>query len=152
MVKTFFFFIVSLIVVQGPPLFAQVKNPVDWKFESKKTPDGYAFVATATVKKPWHIYSQHTGKGGPVATLFTFGKNPLVILEDKTQEKGKLEKLFDKFFNTEVLYYADKVVFTQKLKVKPGIKTNLTGQVEYMVCDEEQCLPPVKKPFDIPLP
>ena len=128
---------------------AQIKNPVEWKYEAKKKGDGYEVVITAFVKKPWHIYSQNTGKSGPVPTSFTFAKNPLVTLVGNVKEVGKLEKIYDNAFHTDVLFYSNSVKFTQQIKVKAGIKTNLSGTVEYMVCNDEQCLPPTKKPFTI---
>ena len=130
---------------------AQVKNPVDFKYEAKPKEGGYEIVITATVKKPWHIYSQNTGKSGPVPTEIKFSPNPLVKLIGTPKETGKLEKLYDYAFHTDVLFYSNTVVFTQEVKVKPGIKTNITGTIEYMVCNDDQCLPPTKKSFDIKL-
>eukprot|EP01136_Pigoraptor_vietnamica_P007493 Opistho-1_new@41733 len=132
--------------------FAQRQNPVSWNYEAiKKTADTYEIVLTATVEEPWHIYSQNTGKGGPIPTAVMFKPNPLVTKNGKVKELGKLEKVFDKNFNTDVLYFSDKVKFVQLVKVKGGIKTNLSGTVEYMVCDDSQCLPPVKKSFELKL-
>lgn len=132
--------------------FAQKQNPVSWNYEAvKKSADTYEIVLTASVEHPWHIYSQNTGKGGPIPTAVVFKPNPLVTKTGKVKELGKLEKVFDKNFNTDVLYFSDKVKFVQLVKVKGGIKTNLSGTVEYMVCDESQCLPPVKKSFDLKL-
>lgn len=131
---------------------AQMKNPVSWDYQAvKKSADTYEIVLTATVEHPWHIYSQNTGKGGPIPTAVTFKPNPLVTKNGKVKENGKLEKVFDKNFKTDVLYYSDKVQFVQLVKVKAGIKTNLSGTVEYMVCDDSQCLPPTKKTFDLKL-
>ncbi|MBC7650679.1 MAG: hypothetical protein H7101_02900 [Deinococcales bacterium] len=133
-------------------LHAQVQSPVSWKFEAKKNGAVYNVIITATVDKHWHIYSQNTGKNGPVPTTITFKNNPLVTFNGKVKEIGKLEKIYDKNFQTDVLFYSNKVVFTQALKVKAGIKTNISGTIEYMVCDDEKCLPPTKKTFDIKLP
>ena len=130
---------------------AQVKNPVIWKFEAKKKGTDYEVIVTATIKKPWHIYSQNTGKGGPVATTITFNKSPLITLEGTTKETGKLEKIYDNIFKADVIFYSNTVVFTQIVKLKGDVKTNITGTVEYMACNDEQCLPPTKKPFDIKL-
>lgn len=132
--------------------FSQMKSPVSWNYEAKKkTANTYEVILTATVEKGWHIYSQNTGKGGPVPTTIRFKANPLVTKIGTIKEQGKLEKNFDKLFNTNVLYYADKVVFVQTVKVKGNIKTSVSGTVEYMVCDDSQCLPPVKKTFDLKL-
>lgn len=141
----------ALVLVGFSALQAQVQNPVQWKFEAKKKGTNYEIVMTATLDKPWHIYSQNTGKGGPIPTNITFKKNPLVTLSGQIIETGKREKIYDKNFSTDVLFYSGKVVFTQLVKVKAGVKTNVSGTVEYMVCDDEQCLPPTKKTFDIKL-
>ena len=131
---------------------AQIKNPVEWKYEAKKNGMAYEVVITATIEKPWHIYSQNTGKNGPVPTNITFKSNPLINKIGKVKEVGKLEKIYDKNFQTDVLFYSNSVIFTQTIKVKGGVKTNISGTVEYMVCDDEKCLPPTKKTFDIKLP
>lgn len=131
---------------------AQVKDPVSWTYEAKKkTENTYDLIITATVPKPWHIYSQNSGADGPIPTTITFNPNPLITKEGKVIETGKLVKFFDKNFNTNVLYYSDKVVFTQSIKLKTKAKTVVTGKVEFMVCDDEKCLPPTKKAFTIKL-
>jgi DsbC/DsbD-like thiol-disulfide interchange protein len=68
------------------------------------------------------------------------------------KEVGKLEKVFDKNFETNVLSYSDKVQWIQTVKLKKtGAKTNVSGTIEYMVCDDSHCLPPVRKSFDLKL-
>ncbi len=149
MKKTALTFLTAFISMMA---FSQMKNPVSWNYEAKKKSAGtYELILTATVEHPWHIYSQNTGKGGPVPTTISFKANPLVTKTGTVKEQGKLEKVFDKNFNTNVLYYSEKVVFIQTVKVKGNIKTSVSGTVEYMVCDESQCLPPVKKSFDLKL-
>ena len=148
--KKLFLFVVVTLVVSG--VYSQIKDPVSWKYEAKKiSSQVYELSITATVERPWHIYSQNTGKGGPIPTKFTFKTNPLISIAGTTKESGKLEKTFDKNFNTNVLSYANKVEFVQTVKLKSIVKTNISGTVEYMVCDDQQCLPPTKKSFDIKL-
>lgn len=146
-------FILSLVLgIIAVVSFGQAQNPVNWTYEAKKkSADTYDVVITALVEKPWHIYSQNTGKGGPVPTSISFKANPLVKKSGVAKEVGKLEKHYDENFQTNVLFFADKVQFVQTVKVKPGIKTNLSGTIEYMVCDDSRCLPPVKKSFDLKL-
>jgi DsbC/DsbD-like thiol-disulfide interchange protein len=132
---------------------AQMKNPVAWKFEARKKAAGeYEVIMTATVEKTWHLYSQNTGAGGPIPTKFTFKPNPLVVLSGKTAEKGKLEKNYDENFKTNVLHYANTVVFTQLVKLKnPTAKTSISGTVDFMACDDHECTAPKKQSFDIKL-
>jgi DsbC/DsbD-like thiol-disulfide interchange protein len=141
-----------ILVLSGLAAFGQPQNPVNWSWEAKKkTADTYEIVLTAELEKPWHIYSQNTGKGGPIPTAVAFKANPLIMKNGAVKELGKLEKNYDENFKTNVLYYSDKVQFVQVVKVKGGLKTNLSGTIEYMVCDDSRCLPPVKKSFDLKL-
>lgn len=149
MKKLFFLLFISCFTQLAS---AQIKDPVDWTFEAKKkNADTYELVITANVPKPWHMYSQNMPTGGPIPTKVVFNNNPLVKKIGTTKEMGKLEKINDKIFGMEVQFFSGKVVYTQQVKVKPGIKTNMAGYVNYMVCDDEQCLPPTKKQFDIKL-
>ena len=132
--------------------FAQPKSPVSFNFEAKKKSVGvYQIVITSTVQSPWHIYSQNTDKGGPIPTKIIFKPNPLIKLESKIQEIGKLQKIFDKTFGVNVMYYSNSVQFIQLAKVKAGVKTNISGTIEYMVCDDKECLPPKKQNFELTL-
>ncbi len=145
--------LLSLLLVANTLLvFSQGENPVSWSYEAKKkSADTYDIILTANVDHSWHIYSQKTGKGGPVPTSVTFKSNPLIVKSGAVKEIGKLEKVFDKNFNTDVLFFSDKVQFVQTVKVKGKAKTNMSGTIEYMVCDDSRCLPPVKKSFDLKL-
>jgi thiol:disulfide interchange protein DsbD len=142
-----------LLLAFSSVLFAQLdENPVTWKYEAKKKSAGvYEIVITANLDKPWHIYSQNTGKDGPIPTKISFKANPLVSLDGIVKENGKLIKTYDNNFKTNVLFYAEQVQFVQTIKVKGNAKTNIAGTVEYMVCNDEKCLPPTKKSFDIKL-
>lgn len=130
---------------------AQIKDPVKWIATSRKKAGGYEVVLTATLPKPWHIYSQKTGEGGPIATTIKFSKNPLVSYSGEVKEVGALKENFDKLFDTKVKYFSDKVDFVQALKVKGNVKTNVNVTVEYMTCNDSQCLPPTKKSFNVSL-
>ncbi len=130
---------------------AQIKDPVKWTATSRKKTGGYEVVLTATLPKLWHIYSQKTGEGGPVATTVKFSKNPLVSFNGTVKEVGALKENFDKLFDTKVKYFNDKVDFVQALKVKGNVKTNVNVTVEYMTCNDSQCLPPTKKSFNVSL-
>ena len=130
---------------------SQIKDPVKWTATSRKKANGYEVVLTAILPKPWHIYSQNTGEGGPVATNFKFTKNPLLTLDGGVKEIGNLKENFDKLFDTKVKYYGEKVDFVQTVKVRGNVKTNVNVTVEYMTCDDSQCLPPTKKTFNVSL-
>ena len=131
---------------------AQIQDPVDWSYSVKKvSADTYTFTATANIEGDWHIYSQTTGKGGPVPTKINFNKNPLITVVGATKETGQVKQVYDDLFKTTVRYIGETATYTQTLKVRGGVKTNISGFVAYMVCDDRQCLPPSKKTFDLKL-
>lgn len=140
----------GLVVFFG--FFAQAQDPVKWTFSAKKIDDKtYEVHLTAAVQSPWKIYSQSTPEGGPVPTGFTFTKNPLVTLEGKVKEVGEMHKKHEEVFGVDVYYYKDKVDFVQVVKLKSKAKTNLNGKLEFMACDEVQCLPPKEVVFSVAL-
>jgi len=48
-------------------------------------------------------------------------------------------------------YFDNTVTFTQTVNLKSAVKTNITGNIEYMVCNDKECLPPKKVAFDLQL-
>ena len=138
-------------IVFAMNVHAQKPNPVKWTFSAiKKSDKQYEVVASATIDAPWHMYSQFVS-GGPMPTHFTFSKNPLIQLVGKTKEKGKLQKMYDKNFKTELSFFSDKVDFIQTVNLKVASKTNLVGVVEYSICNDDRCLPPAKVSFEVAL-
>ncbi|MGF7231344.1 protein-disulfide reductase DsbD domain-containing protein [Arachidicoccus sp.] len=131
--------------------FAQ-QSPVKWTSKAvKENANTYKVTITATFPAPWHIYSQNTPDGGPVATAFSFTKNPLISLQGKTLEKGDLKVTHDKNFGVDVKYYSGKVDFVQVVKVKGNVKTDFSGTVNFMVCNDHECLPPSDQSFSVKL-
>lgn len=130
-------------------LGAQKLNPVKWNYEAIKTAEKqYNIVLTADVASPWHIYSQFVKKG-PVPTTIQFNVNPLVQIKGTPKEIGNLEKKFDKNFGAVIGSFGGKVQFVQSVVLKVPSKTRLSGTIEYMVCNEEKCLPPTKLNFEV---
>ena len=140
------------LVISMTSLFAvaQSNKEVKWTFSAKKIADKtYEVHLTATLNGDWHIYSQNVGVDGPIPTTFTFTKNPLLLFDGKPGEVGKMVKKNEEVWGGEVRYYENKVDFVQKIKVKGAAKTNLAGKVEYMVCNDEKCLPPAETTFSV---
>jgi hypothetical protein len=141
--------IIHLLLILSLPLFihAQVENPVKWSFSSKKiNATTYEVCLTAVVEKGSHLFGQEPGLG-PSPAVIKFKKNPQVTLNGKVKEVGKLHQGFERNFNTELKYYEGQVVFVQQVTVKAGSK--LSGSVEFMVCDDHQCLPTTSKGFSV---
>ena len=132
--------------------FAQIKDPVDWTYSAKKiNATTYELRLKAKIEDGWQLYSQNTPDGGPIPTTISFKKNTLATLSGPAKEVGKQEKRFEELFGVEVRQYSDKVEFVQLVKVKAGVKTTVSGTVEFMTCNDKECLPPKTEHFSIPL-
>ena len=148
--KKFFAFTLGLVMLNMAS--AQVRNPVQWDFSAKKVgATTYEVYLTANMEDGWHVYSQHTPDGGPVPTTIKFSKNPLLTLNGAAKESGKKEQKFEELFGVDVIQFSDKVVFVQKIDVKGKAKTTLSGSVEFMTCNDRECLPPTTQKFSIAL-
>lgn len=133
-------------------LFAQIQDPVSWSVTSKKINDKtYEIHLTANLDNGWHTYSQTTPEGGPFPTSITFTKNPLLTLDGKTKEVGKLEQHNEPLFGVDVKQFSNKVDFVQVVKLKAPVKTSVNVAVEFMVCNDKQCFPPKTQKFSVAL-
>lgn len=145
-------FIVTFLLVTSVS-FAQPLSPVSWSFASKKiSANVYEVHLVATIQQGWHLYSQDQPADAIAQpTSFNFSKNPLVDLEGKVKEIGKLEKYRDKKLDVSANQYSEKVTFVQKVKLKGRVKTNVSGKLEFQTCDDKKCLPPKIVNFSIAL-
>ena len=147
MKKLIVYFLVLVVALKGQ---AQL-NPISWTFSAKKTGDKmYEIQMKATIEEKWHLYSQVQPEDAIVIpTAFTFNPNPLFAMEGKVKEEGKMEKFHDKQLDISANQYSSTVIFTQKIRLKANVKTNVTGNVEFQTCDDKKCLPPKTVPFTI---
>jgi thiol:disulfide interchange protein DsbD len=142
-----------LVVFSAGVASAQVANPVSWTFNSKKISDNaYEVQMTANIQSGWHLYAQAQPKDAiAVPTTFQFTNNPLVQLDGKVKEAGKLEKFTDQELGVSANQYSRQVVFSQKVKLKGKAKSNVNGNVTYQTCDDKKCLPPKTVTFSVAL-
>ncbi len=142
-------FLAAALVMSPLLLSAQILAPVHWSYGVKKVSGNeYAVHLMARIDPGWHIYSQDAGKG-PIPTSFKFDQKELTLV-GKTREDGKLVKHFDKSFNSELKYFEHSVDFVQLVRVRPGTRA-VNGSLEFMVCNDANCLPPKDIDFQVSL-
>ena len=130
----------------------QIQDPVKWTFTVKKiATTSYELHLTANIEDDWHIYSQTTPDGGPVPTTISFQKNPLVKVDGAVKEVGKMEEHMEPLFGVQVKQFSNKVDFVQKITLKAAAKTAISGTVNFMVCNERECMPPTTVSFSMQL-
>ena len=137
----------KLPLTPGPA--PQILQPVKWSYAAEQTKSGEAIlIITAKIDKGWHLYSQLIPDGGPIKTSFNFTTSSNYELVGKVEE-GKAIEYYDKNFEMQLMYFATEAVFKQKIKLKSGKSFKISGGVEFMVCDDEKCLPPELVEFEI---
>jgi thiol:disulfide interchange protein DsbD len=128
--------------------------PVDWKVTAiRVSTDEYEVNFNANIKEGYYIYSQFSkGSKGPMPTTFNIeGENErLKTTKRKEEGENKIVK-YDDYFKMTLTKFADQVTFTKKIKLKSGSK-RLKGQLFYVACNDEICLPPKPLPFSVLLP
>jgi len=149
MTKKVFLSFLLLCCVLG--MSAEIQKPVTWSFSNKQVSDTeFDLILTASIDNNWHLYSQFIGVGGPVPTSFKFKPSPDYVLVGKASESPKPHKVFEKAFGMDVAFFEKKAVFTQKVKLK-AVAAKISGSLEFMVCDDSQCLPPEDIDFSFDL-
>ncbi len=134
-------FLLSFLLFPLPPATAQIQQPVKWSYEIKQNGCEAELRFTARIDAGWHIYSQHTPDGGPVATSFEFEKNGKYTLLGPTQEPAP-KVHFEEVFGIEVFDFEKQVVFRQKIQLHSASGFELKGFLTYMACNDNTCLPP----------
>jgi DsbC/DsbD-like thiol-disulfide interchange protein len=144
-----FCFSLFILAYSASAVSAQQESPVKWTFVAAKTKkkDHYTVTAVATVSSGWSIYSQFIEDSGPVPTAFTYELPTGAELSGKTEEVGDKIEGMDPIFEINLIKYKKTVRFVQTVKAKKGQK--IKGQVTFMVCNDESCLPPRDVPFEV---
>ena len=72
-------------------------------------------------------------------------------MEGPAKEVGKLEQKHEELFGVDVKQFSNKVVFVQTVKLKAKAKTAVSGTIEFMTCNNRECLPPKEEKFSVAL-
>ena len=137
------------IVLMGASVssFAQVLTPVKVTTSTKSLgKNQFLLIVDFKINPKFHVYSQFISSDGPVPTSFVFQKSKDYELIGDVKEVGKLLQEHDPNFDMELKFFENSVSFQQKIKLKSA-GTKIKCTVEYMTCDDHQCLPPKSKDY-----
>lgn len=138
-----------LLIVNLFSIQAQISDPVKWSTSVNKVDEtNYEVVFKANIDEGWHVYSQFIdGDDGPIPSEFEVKADGLKK-EGKTLEPDGVTA-FDKTFQMEIKYFENEALFTQKVSITDDYKDPLNASVFFMVCNDERCLPPEEKIFEV---
>ena len=129
-----------------------IRDAVSWSHSVEdKSPTEKVIVFSATIKGDWHLYGTELPSGGPTPTSLIVDKIAGAQLVGKlTASKKPIEK-HDPNFDMTLRFYSGQVSFRQTLRITDPKAFSFSGAIRYMVCNDEQCLPPTNWDFTIAL-
>ena len=135
---------------------SQIEDPTSWSFDVEDLGEGtYNLLANVEIDEGWHIYSQYKNpESFIVSTSFYFKNIDGLKFIDSEPEKIDYVDGFKVFFTESqpiekfvpiqeetARYFENQAKFVQKIEVEEGL-VQIKGMYEFMVCDDQQCLPP----------
>ena len=150
LMKNLFLGLFSLFTIFG--ISQNALKPVVWhaSYIAKSGTEG-EIIFTAVIEKKWHIYSQRPTDAGPIPTSFTIAPSPNYDLIGKVEEE-KAHEEFVAAFDAKVFVFSGEAVFKQKIKRKNSKAFTIEALLEFMTCNDAQCLPPSTNAFMINVP
>ncbi|MBF1068007.1 MAG: thioredoxin family protein, partial [Porphyromonadaceae bacterium] len=138
-------------LVGNSPLSAQIiRDAVSWSHSIEdKSPTEKVLVLTAVIKGDWHLYSTELPAGGPTPTHLIVDKLTGAELVGKLTPNQKPIEKFDPNFEMTLRFFGGKISFRQQIRITDPKKFAFEGAVRYMVCNDQQCLPPTNWEFKI---
>jgi thiol:disulfide interchange protein DsbD len=130
---------------------AQILEPVKWTSKiEKKSGNNAVLIFDGTIEKDWHMYSQFTPDGGPLALEITFkNQKGNYTLVGKAKE-GKTKTAFNDIFGVNETFFEGKAHIEQEITIiNPNLKT-VDAEFDFQVC-KEVCINSNKK-FSIAIP
>jgi len=132
--------------------YGQILEPVHWEFSASESGENeYTLIFKATIDEGWKIYGLDIAPGGPIPTSIHFEDSASIQFVDSLQVLGHMEgPTYEPLFEMNLTWWKHKAIFRQKVKV-PESGQVIRGFVEFMTCDDKQCLPPTEVPFEFAL-
>ncbi|WP_029268604.1 cytochrome c biogenesis protein CcdA [Flavobacterium sp. KJJ] len=130
---------------------AQILEPVKWTAKiEKKAGNNAVLIFDGTIEKDWHMYSQFTPDGGPLALEIAFkNQKGNYELVGKAKE-GKTKTAFNDVFGVNETFFEGKAHIEQEITIiNPNLKT-VDVDFDFQVC-KEVCINSNKK-FSIAIP
>jgi thiol:disulfide interchange protein DsbD len=122
------------------------QNHVKWTFQYNAKSS--TVIASGQIDAGWHLYSQKTDENaGPIPTKMVIEPSKNYKIIGTAVEGSVPHEIFDKNFESTVYLFESNYSSEQQIKVKkPG---TLKGEMQYMICDDTKCLPPISVPFTL---
>lgn len=136
-------------------LSAQIPSPVSFKLvqapQQVKINETFTATIQVSIEGDWHLYGLDIPPNGPVATNFKIKSNNAELVGKPTESKADI--VADPNFKMNVSWHKSGAEFYLPIRFtgKSEGAQLIDVQVQYMVCNDQMCLPPTKKIIQIPI-
>ena len=130
---------------------AQILDPVKWTTKiEKKSETNYVLTFNGVIEDGWHLYSQFTPDGGPLAleVIFKNQKGNYNLIGKAKESKTKTA--YNDVFEVNETFFEKKVEIRQEITVVNSKNSKIDAVLNYQVC-KEVCINQEKK-FSFMLP
>ncbi|GAB5400187.1 MAG: thioredoxin family protein [Aureisphaera sp.] len=150
------FFAICILILCAQFSFGQgLLDPVKWNVSiQQKQGQQYEILINAEIDAGWHLYSQKQfGEEfeGPIPTEIYFNATDSTYRLVGETKEPQIKPIYDKVFDLDVVYFEDKVEFSQVIEMINDKDFKAVVEVNYSVCDDEKCLAPESKSFEVNL-
>ena len=127
---------------------AQITDAVSWTIKHSLTKPNEGVVEfTAKIDPGYHMYSMDLPENGPVPLSFTWEKLQGVKLKGKPTPNVAAHHQMDEVFSMELSWWSGTVTLKQAFVVtEPNYA--IEGYLEYMACNDKNCLSPATEQFN----
>lgn len=150
--KKAFFSTLFLLLVIFFTANSQILQPVKWSFDQKKiNNEEFELIFKTDIDNGWHVYSTDTVEDGPIPTSFKFMPSSDYELIGKISTPKFIEE-YDNVLEMTLRYFKHDAIFKQRIKMKADKPFQVSGELEFMACNDKSCLPPDVVEFSFSLP
>lgn len=128
-------------------------GPISWTFTPITAANGQEEVQLqALCEQGWHIYALTLPRDdGPFPTVIRVNGSADFEMAGNIVEPDP-EEVEDPNFQMTVRYHAGKPVFAIPIKRHTPAAFDVSGEVEFMSCNDKTCLPPQVVKFNVTIP
>jgi len=145
---------IAFFYFQAPLMAQEFTDPVDVEVTLQSDGgDRYTIVTKVIMEEGWHIYSQVEAdvELPPIPTEFAYNASPETYELIGGTEEPKIKPHWDPVFEADIVFFEDQATFRQPIRVINAEGLKIQVDVYYAVCDDERCLAPETKTFEIGL-
>ncbi len=131
----------TLLIPLSAVTAASAQN-VSWKSSTEDNGGGkYRIILEATIPSSYHMYDMGPYEDGPNATTIEFTAGEGAKLIGGVEQLSTPHVAFDDTFRMNIGTFEGKALFAQNVELTAAGAT-VTAQVEWMICDDSNCMPP----------